>query len=94
MAYVPVQRVHGTLSSQQKHVPAQNHQLFTPLERWIRERPDESPYHIIGGVTAGCASLTETTHAQVGQQLETSSNQATAGSWAFAEEGLDAVRQA
>jgi hypothetical protein len=86
VAYVPVQRVLGTLSSQQRHVPAKTHQSFTPLERWISEQPDEPPYHTIASVAAGCVSSTETTHAHFGQQLETISNQATAGSRGFGEE--------
>lgn len=77
MSYAPVHRVFGA-QSEPRHVPAENHhQSSTPLKRWINERPDESPYHIIGSIAVGCATSTE----KAKQQVETVSNQATAGSW-------------
>jgi hypothetical protein len=59
----------------------------------MSERPDESPYHIIGEVASALASSTEPTREQ---NLEVISNQATAGSWGLEDEGkerLDAVPQ-
>jgi hypothetical protein len=51
----------------------------------MSERLDESPYHTIGEVAFQCASPTEATGKQAGQQLDTVSNQATVGSWGLEE---------
>ena len=51
----------------------------------MSERLDESPYHTIGEVASGSASPTEASGREVGQQLDTMSNQATAGSWGLEE---------
>lgn len=85
MAYVPLQRVAETRSTLQRHVPGKNDQASTPFERWMSERLDESPYHTIGEVASECASPTEATGKHAGLQLDTMSNQATAGSWGLEE---------
>jgi hypothetical protein len=78
--------VAGTLSSQQRHVTTKDNESSTPMQRWISERPNESPYHIIGEVAYVCATSNGVACGQAGQHLETVSNQATAGSWGLGEE--------
>ncbi|KAL8860636.1 MAG: hypothetical protein Q9178_002989 [Gyalolechia marmorata] len=79
--YTPVQRGFGTLSSQHDDVPARQHKPSSPMERWMNEQPDESPYDNIGSVVNGKASWMQSAKANSQQQTETSTNQATVGSW-------------
>lgn len=51
------------------------------MQRWMSEQPGESPYHSIGFVANSKDSWMQTARSQSKQQTETSSNQATAGSW-------------
>ncbi|KAL8713833.1 MAG: hypothetical protein Q9225_006683 [Loekoesia sp. 1 TL-2023] len=79
--YIPVQRGFGLLSSQHGNIPAQQHRSLSPMQRWMSERPGESPYHNIGFVANSMDPCMQTAKSQSKQQAETSSNQATIGSW-------------
>jgi hypothetical protein len=85
VAYVPVQRVADDRSTLQRHVSGRTEQASTPLERWMSERLDESPYHTIGEVACQCDSLTKATGKHAEWQSDTVSNQATVGSWGLEE---------
>ncbi|KAL8960230.1 MAG: hypothetical protein Q9193_003027 [Seirophora villosa] len=79
--YVPVKRGFGLLSSQYDDVPAQQQESSSPMQRWINAQPGESPYHNIGSIANREDTRMQTAKPYSKQQMETPSNQATAGSW-------------
>ncbi|KAL8828846.1 MAG: hypothetical protein Q9170_006424 [Blastenia crenularia] len=81
--YVPVQRGFGSLSSRYGDMPDQQKEPLSPMQRWMSEQPGQSPYHNIGSVANGNENWVQTGKSQSQQHTETSSNQATAGSWGY-----------